>query len=106
MSYEGYEQYLCKNGHYFTKDCAYSWGSLKEELCPDCQEKAVWCNSVDETNCDGVGYVPMSRLLIKGAEHKTCDLGHAHQVSPTVYRIPTPKETPDLRTWRDNDEKG
>lgn len=46
MSYEGYEQLLCKNGHYDTADCWYN----DLQPCRVCGEKIVWINSVDETN--------------------------------------------------------
>lgn len=51
MSYEGYEEFLCPKGHYFTQDAMY----LRYEqdgplLCPHCQQAPVWTRSVDETN--------------------------------------------------------
>lgn len=50
MSYEGYEQILCKNGHYTCFDC-YSVPDLENDWsCSYCNERAVWSNSVDETN--------------------------------------------------------
>jgi len=99
MSYEEYEQYLCKNGHYFTEEVYLYSG--KEKICPTCKEKIAWHNSVDETNCDGFGYIPMALLLTKEAVHKTCDMGHSHLVEEAVYRIPNEEETKSLRTWRE-----
>lgn len=49
MSYEGYEERLCKNGHHWTDSC---YG--ESTPCPRCKEKAVWSHSVDCTN--GVEY--------------------------------------------------
>jgi len=46
MSYEGYTQYLCAKGHYFTKN-AYDYSDV---VCDICSNGAVWWNQVDETN--------------------------------------------------------
>lgn len=102
MSYEGYEQYLCKNGHLWEDQSYFSGG--KE--CPECKEEHVWSNMVDETNCDGIGYIPMEKLLVKEAVSKKCDMGHEHQTSPAIYRIPDVKETLSLRTYREEDSEG
>ncbi len=45
MSYEGYEQRLCKNGHEWTDSC-YSDATK----CPRCGESHVWTHSVNQTN--------------------------------------------------------
>jgi len=52
MSYEGYSQYWCKNGHYWEHDCM-----ERDDVCNHCGEKAVFENSVDQTNgsCDENG---------------------------------------------------
>lgn len=54
MSYEGYDQVLCKNGHYFTFDCYSAPDYFGQDgdpwVCTKCGEKAVWWNGVDETN--------------------------------------------------------
>ena len=59
MSYEGYHQVLCRNGHYVEIDC-YEEPLFCEQprfdldckiwTCPICGEKAYWSNSVDVTN--------------------------------------------------------
>ncbi len=46
MSYEGYEEYLCENGHYFTHN-AYS--TVRYE-CPNCQARVAYRHSVDTAN--------------------------------------------------------
>lgn len=48
MSYEGYYQILCQNGHLCDIDCRDY--SDKSFVCPECGEKSVWWNSVDVTN--------------------------------------------------------
>jgi len=59
MSYEGYDQYLCGNGHYWIQDC-----NNDNEECPVCKGKFVWRNGVNETNFDGWGYIDMEMLLV------------------------------------------
>lgn len=46
MSYEGYTQFLCKKGHYWSVDCM---GDEPDE-CPKCFGKVVWSNMVNVTN--------------------------------------------------------
>lgn len=51
MSYDGYEQYICGNGHYWTKDAiSEMYGDGTGNICFKCQEPAVWHNSVNLTN--------------------------------------------------------
>ena len=47
MSYEGYTQFICKKGHYWTKDC---YMADEDQHCYVCNDKAVWENMVNETN--------------------------------------------------------
>ena len=55
MSYSGWVQILCKNGHYATADC-WDFPKFKESdcgvlwTCPVCGELAVWYNSINTTN--------------------------------------------------------
>ena len=56
MSYEGYYQIICKQGHYHTCDC-YDYPDFTSELsgqepwkCGICGASAAWYNSVDVTN--------------------------------------------------------
>ena len=54
MSYEGYSQFLCEKGHYWTKDCNELPNLMYEEdvkqKCPICGEEEVWENMVNITN--------------------------------------------------------
>jgi hypothetical protein len=109
MSYEGYEQVLCRNGHLHSCDCyefmCYEQADSEDENscytlwhCPTCGEIAAWINSVDVTNgswdvdeCgDEVridGYVELEEL--SPAETCSCpQCGHTHVVSKPTYRIP------------------
>ena len=45
MSYEGYEQAICENGHYQEVDAYFSC-----ENCRTCGAPIKWTNSVEETN--------------------------------------------------------
>jgi len=48
MSYEGYSQFLCKKGHYWTEDC---YLADKENCkCPICFGSVDWENQVNITN--------------------------------------------------------
>ena len=118
MSYEGYVQFLCENGHYHTReDDDFSYDPEKEKVICNgqdiyskelgiCHAAMAWSNSVDETNCDGVGYVPMESLLIQAEETQVCNLNHSHVISEAVYRIPTKEETKALQTYRKQDSEG
>lgn len=45
MSYEGYTQRLCANGHLWAEGC---YDDVLE--CPSCGEQSVWSHTVDCTN--------------------------------------------------------
>lgn len=70
MSFEGYYQVLCKNGHYWEDAYCYHVHSPGEEPCPacdpeewrcdDCGAKRAWINTVDDTNCDDYGKVELT----------------------------------------------
>lgn len=93
MSYEGYTQLLCPTGHYFEKDCNDS-----ERTCPECGQKACWENSVDDTNCEQTGLIPLDRFTIRTlAKTKMCDMGHEHRIEPPTYHIPSLEETAHMR---------
>lgn len=47
MSFEGYYQKLCKNGHQWIEDC---YIEHESHLCPECGEETIWHNLVDQTN--------------------------------------------------------
>jgi len=51
MSYEGYSQFLCKKGHYWTMDCnLLMYEEHEKQKCPVCSEEEVFENMVDVTN--------------------------------------------------------
>ena len=85
MSYEGYSQFLCKNGHQWTEDCM---AAGDESKCPTCSEKSVWENMVDITNGsfeDGKridGYIELEII-----EQKVC--GECKRPTETRYMNPS-----------------
>jgi predicted nucleic-acid-binding Zn-ribbon protein len=100
MSYEGYDQLLCKNGHYWTCDAFdnISYNELGQAVhpvsCPYCQNPNVWSNSVDQTNGGDVGFIDMKQFLVQDREFKTCQTcGCASEIAPAIYRIPSKEES-------------
>jgi hypothetical protein len=92
MSFEGYYQILCKNGHLDTPDVylvAEPW------KCPDCGAEKAWSNMVNLTNGSYSsddettridGYV---ELVQNTTTFCTCThCGNTHPTAPTTYRIP------------------
>lgn len=54
MSYEGYSQNICLNGHKFETDACF-WAESPK--CTVCGEEIVFSNSVDQTNCEDWGII-------------------------------------------------
>jgi hypothetical protein len=101
MSYEGYEQHLCENGHYYTRDADYSYG--EPSPCPYCNAKCAWINCVDQTNGPSQGLIDMKNLLVTPEVVETCNLGHKHITKQAIYRIPSKEEKKSLRQHFDED---
>jgi hypothetical protein len=96
MSYEGYDQILCANGHFTTRD-AYD---DREDTCSFCGAEFVWRNDVDQTNCEEFGVIDMSKLLIAETKFDKCNkCGHCSVTEPSRYRIPGKHETQYLREY-------
>lgn len=101
MSYEGFMQVLCENGHYSHEDdgCPMFWkrndyvchALINGEVCGS--TKYAWSNPVDETNgadpdtgdCPGYIHLEIKTPAVK----KTCNMGHDHLISHAVYHIPS-----------------
>ena len=91
MSYEGFTQALCANGHYQECDCH----DNPVDPCPECGAEIVWRNEVDVTNGSWDehnnridGYVE----LFPAEETKTCTCdkcGHSHPIETQRYIVPT-----------------
>lgn len=93
MSFEGYYQLICKNGHEYTADI---YGEEENTPCPHCQAQAAWWHMVDCTNGsyddEGNridGFVDLNPYL--KSEARTCccaSCGNIHTASPATYHIP------------------
>jgi hypothetical protein len=86
MSFEGYEQRLCKNGHYETFD-VYEFVP-EDDPCSVCGAKWVWFNLVDCTNEPGVGKVELE-IATPARYETTCEAcGSQAMVEEETYKIP------------------
>jgi len=105
MSFEGYYQVLCRNGHSHQVD-VYSGdefvfdakpsnletvrsgqdysSNLPVYKCNACGEVVGWWNLVDDTNCDQAGLIALDE--VKPAQYQTCNLGHEHTIEEAIYR--------------------
>lgn len=102
MSYEGYVQYWCENGHYHTVDAYDDYSDGYEFKCPECFGKQAFRNSVDLTNGSYYedpggaferidGYI--EPVVVEKAPMCTCNsCGHTHATGPVVYVIPESKD--------------
>jgi len=109
MSYEGYVQFLCKNGHAFDRDVYEVDAAEEKTACPVCKEPPIWCNNVDQTNgcmkADGTpwdweGDTDHSECICGRVDLEVvapeaickCDrCGVTHQACPPIYKIPEGK---------------
>jgi hypothetical protein len=94
MSYEGYYQCLCKNGHYFEENVY----DTHNNACPHCSSEVAWWNQVDTTNgsfyYDSAenqkeridGFVELE--VDKPPEICTCHCGHVHTKTVCAYKFP------------------
>lgn len=81
MSYEGYYQFLCPEGHYWTSDC-YS----EDKIC-HCGKEAIWENSVDITNGSFEGEIRIDGYIaLKQIYEKKCD--KCGSILEMKYEIP------------------
>lgn len=88
MSYEGYDQLLCKNGHYTEIDAMEVLYGEGYGVCSTCNQEFVWINCVDCTNSDGEEY-RIELKVDKEAVTETCDKCHAVKViEPVRWIIP------------------
>lgn len=86
MSFEGYIQRLCKNGHLEEID-VYDFES-KDEKCDECGEEWVWQNTVDQTNGGDVGRVELE-IESPDVYETICEhCGAQRLVAEETYKIP------------------
>ena len=85
MSYEGYELFVCANGH------KWSWGAFsyiktgEKDDCPHCEAKAVWSCAIDQTNCE---YIEPTLEMVEPPPLCKC-CGQA--TGAARYKIPGPE---------------
>jgi hypothetical protein len=105
MSYEGYEQLLCKNGHEFENHDIYNYNCNDpfSHKCSICDVEVVWWNAVDTTNgsydIDENGNVDISKRidgfvdlqLLKETEVCTCACGNCHIKTVATFKLPSPE---------------
>lgn len=96
MSYEGYVEGLCKNGHRAVWD-AYEDVPEKCKAVLDgkpCEAAIVFENDIDDTNCDMAGAITnWERFIVSPLELGTCDhCKHTHVQNDIRYRVPAPEE--------------
>lgn len=99
MSFSGYYQCLCENGHLSNVDAiAYSTADLvgEELFCYQCKTRFAFTNLVDTTN-ECHGYFPLGKFLLKPAVVEKCNLNHMHVVEPATYKIPSSE---DIKKYR------
>lgn len=92
MSFEGYLQCICENGHYYESVVISRMEA--PESCDECQAGAAWMNIVDDTNCNTYGEIPMELL----EKHFLKSPGSEKE--EPIFRIPTNEETDSLRHYR------
>ena len=93
MSYEGYTQKICKNGHYWTEDAVEHMWDDEKSKCPKCGDPEVWENGVNLTNgsfddeenrIDG-----FIELKVKKETSGICSGCGRKHICDVVYEIPT-----------------
>ncbi len=100
MSFEGYYQKICSNGHYFEEDVYFD-----NAICPvlGCKAAPTWSNQVDQTNGEEYGKIPLTEMAKFVIKHGTTDrcptCGHCTLEGEDIHRIPTPEETEAIRTF-------
>jgi hypothetical protein len=111
MSYEGFEQVLCSNGHYYIFDC-YDFWEAENWHCPTCGAKATWSNMVDTTNgsyeTDEEGRILYNKegkeIRIDGYVEMhildKCKCDHCGSILARRYKTPTYADLAEAKPWR------
>ena len=92
MSFEGYYQFLCKKGHYYTESANsarfYLFSPRDQDVrCPYCGEKIVWYNLVDLTNGSFEGNRRIDGYVeLKLLKERVCD--KCGSVLERIYKLP------------------
>ena len=90
MSYQGYTEYLCEDGHYWTQDAFDD--PVVSCVVSGCPRPVAWTHEVDQTNGTDPNEpwsLPTELEVDEPMQTETCNLGHVHVVRPPRYKIPT-----------------
>ena len=91
MSYEGYEQYLCTEGHLTEYDTYDTWNLPPFEFeCPTCSSGKAFVWGVNCTNgeVEGDDNTKLYTFEVLERKESVCDMGHRHLLEPIRYVIP------------------
>ena len=108
MSYEGYVQMFCVNGHIAEVSPDYDYdpeGLTKDPVavCLFCGGAIYHANSVDDTNCDEVGKIDVSSLEekpeIRNVVEEVREGRHfcITEYAPAIYKVLTKEELKKLQ---------
>ena len=84
MSYEGYEMYVCPQGHQWAYD-VHNRPSRDKNVCPHCKEAPAWSCSIDQTNGDEDE--PKLEVAEEAPTCKCC----GQTTGPVRYVVPGPE---------------
>ena len=98
MSYEGYEEYICENKHYFAVD-SFMFG---EDVCPHCGAKPAYYHSVDVTNGEiedepGTQPAPYEEVGFEDEWHTD---HYGNKFATKIIHVEPPKENSQWRPYR------
>lgn len=89
MSYEGYDRFLCSNGHLWEINAPMTMYDEELQKCPICREEEVWSEMIDETNGEG----NPTLLVLDSEQTKICE--HCETILEAVYLIPDDEDVGD-----------
>jgi len=82
MSYEGYDRFLCSDGHLWELDAHSTMYDEEKQRCPICNKAEIWSEIINETNGDG----NPTKLVLDSEKTKVCD--HCETILQAIYLIP------------------
>ncbi len=87
MSYEGYDRFLCSNGHLWEIDAHITMYDEELQKCPKCKGEEGWSESIDETNGeDDSCFRAPTKLILDSEKTKICE--HCETILEAIYLIP------------------
>lgn len=89
MSFEGYYQVLCENGHYEEVDC-YDFDTSMWQ-CPECGGHSIYQHLIDQTNGDGDEQRVEFEIEAKEILEVCPTCGMERVVEPIRFKLPEEK---------------